>query len=180
MLGEHEDILELGGIAFDRRRGVLTSYDGGTIPLRPQSVLVLNALANRRGQPVSKDELISEVWGSVNVTDESLVQCIADIRRAIGDSEHKVIQTLPKVGYRLVAPTPAHAGKRTKSKLGYIGLAIAVLPVLAILAAVLSDVFSSPQTERKPSIAVLPFNILGDDTDQAYFCLLYTSDAAAE
>lgn len=169
MTDGHADIVDLGGVAFDRRRGVLAGGDGQSVPLRPQSVLVLNALASRQGQAASKDALISEVWGSVNVTDESLVQCISDIRRAIGDQEHKIIQTLPKVGYRLVPPTPPRAGTGVNLNLRYIGLAIAVLAILAVLVAILAGVFSSAQTERKPSIAVLPFNILGEDTDQAYF-----------
>ena len=169
MVDGHTDILSLGSVAFDRRRGVLVDGDGQTIPLRRQSALVLNALASRQGETASKDALISEVWGSVNVTDESLVQCIADIRRAIGDQAHTIIQTLPKVGYRLVPPVPPQAKSGIRLNLRHVSLALAVLPVLALIGAMLAGVFSSTPTVRKPSIAVLPFNILGEDADQTYF-----------
>ncbi len=169
MADDHAEILDLGGVVFDQRRGVLTNGDGQTIPLRPQSVQVLNALASRQGQAANKDDLISEVWGSVNVTDESLVQCIADIRRAIGDQGHTVIQTLPKVGYRLVPPIPLRARPNSGLNWRHIGIAIAVLPVLVILVAILTGAFSPNQTLRKPSIAVLPFSNLSDDVSQAYF-----------
>ena len=52
--------------------------------LRPQSAAVLRALAARRGETVSKDALHAAVWGDIAVTDDSLVQCIGDIRRALG------------------------------------------------------------------------------------------------
>ena len=56
------------------------------------------------------------------VTDDSLVQCIADIRRALGDDGHKVVETFPKRGYRLnvnppdaTAPTASgNAGSRNR------------------------------------------------------------------
>lgn len=46
---------------------------------------------------------MSEVWQDVFVTDSSLSQCIADIRRAIGDSDRQILQTVPKRGYILRA-----------------------------------------------------------------------------
>ncbi|WP_447413032.1 winged helix-turn-helix domain-containing protein, partial [Clostridium perfringens] len=72
------------------------------IPLRAQSMRVLQALAQRAGEVVSKDELFAAVWGDVHVTDDSLTQCVGEIRRSIGDSGHQVLRTVPKRGYRLV------------------------------------------------------------------------------
>ncbi|MEZ5449347.1 MAG: winged helix-turn-helix domain-containing protein [Thiolinea sp.] len=58
-------------------------------------------LAEHQGRVVSKDELFAEIWKEVTVTDDSLVQCIAEIRRVLHDSEHKILQTVPRKGYVL-------------------------------------------------------------------------------
>jgi DNA-binding winged helix-turn-helix (wHTH) protein len=42
--------------------------------------------------------LIEAVWRDVHVTDDSLVQCIRDIRRAIGDTEQKLLISVPRRG----------------------------------------------------------------------------------
>src|SRR3546814_18645995 len=44
------------------------------------------------------------VWHGTSVTDDSLVQCIHEIRRALKDERHDVLQTVPKRGYRIVLP----------------------------------------------------------------------------
>jgi hypothetical protein len=54
------------------------------------------------GRLVSKDELIAKVWDDVAVTEDSLTQCIADIRKAIGDEDRRVLRTVPRKGYILV------------------------------------------------------------------------------
>ena len=57
-------------------------------------------LAARRGEIVGKDELHAAVWGDIAVTEDSLVQCIGDIRRALG-AARDALQTVPRRGYRL-------------------------------------------------------------------------------
>ncbi|TNC73778.1 winged helix-turn-helix domain-containing protein [Rubellimicrobium roseum] len=96
--------MDLGGVVLDER-GNLRNAAGAPVPLRAQSLKVLLVLAGRPGQVVSKDEIFAAVWGAVHVTDDSLTQCVADIRRAIGDRGHRVVQTVPKRGYRLVPPS---------------------------------------------------------------------------
>lgn len=49
------------------------------------------------------------VWADIAVTESSLAQCVADIRRALGDEDRRVLQTQPKSGYRLVAPADVAA-----------------------------------------------------------------------
>ena len=63
----------------------LRSTTGEQVELRPRSLAVLRLLAENAGRLVHKNEIIAEVWGDVVVTDDSLTQCIADIRKAIGD-----------------------------------------------------------------------------------------------
>ena len=97
--------LSLGG---ERRRRRLwparpcATASGAAIPLRPQAFAVLRCLAERPGRLVSKDELMAAVWPGIAVTDDSLVQAVGDIRRAIGDEAHAVVRTVPRRGYRLV------------------------------------------------------------------------------
>jgi TolB-like protein len=55
------------------------------------------------GALVCKDEIIAKVWGDVVVTEDSLTQCIADIRKAIADEGHHVLRTVPRRGYLLAA-----------------------------------------------------------------------------
>ena len=50
------------------------------------------------------------VWGDVLVTEDSLTQCVADIRRAIGDEDRRVLRTVPRKGYLLV---PSQCGSAT-------------------------------------------------------------------
>ncbi|TIW90769.1 MAG: hypothetical protein E5V45_34740, partial [Mesorhizobium sp.] len=47
------------------------------------------------------DELMQAIWPGIAVTDDSLVQCIGDIRRALRDKNQMVLKVVPKRGYRL-------------------------------------------------------------------------------
>lgn len=80
----------------------LRSAAGEHVDLRPRSYAVLRLLAENAGRLVTKDEILEKVWGDVIVTDDSLTQCIADIRKAIGDDERRVLRTVPRRGYLLV------------------------------------------------------------------------------
>ena len=66
---------------------------------------VLVCLAEMQGEVISKEQLIGAVWPDTFVTDDVLTRCISELRRALQDDpkEPKVIQTIPKRGYRLVA-----------------------------------------------------------------------------
>ena len=107
----------------------LRSTTGELVELRPRSLAVLRLLAENAGRLVPKNEIISEVWGNVVVTDDSLTQCIANIRKAIGDREHRILRTVPRRGYLLVpsrrrAELPTHASAQS---------VIAVLPFTSLV-----------------------------------------------
>ena len=74
--------------------------------LQPKSMDVLLCLASSPNHIVERDELIEQVWGGRAVTDEPLTRCIHEIRRELSDTCDKptYIQTIPKRGYRLIAP----------------------------------------------------------------------------
>ena len=75
--------------------------DGTRVELRPKSAALLRALAVRPGTIVSKDELIEEVWRGLAVDDDGLVQCVGDIRRALGPAGREALRTHPRIGYSL-------------------------------------------------------------------------------
>jgi TolB-like protein len=76
--------------------------EGAHVELRPRSLAVLRLLAENAGRLVTKDDLIAKVWDDVAVTEDSLTQCIADIRKALGDEDRRVLRTVPRKGYVLV------------------------------------------------------------------------------
>jgi len=73
------------------------------IRLRPRSFDVLRYLAEHTGRIVSKEELFQAIWPGVSVTDDSLVQCIRDVRTALSDTPHRIIRTVPRRGYLFAA-----------------------------------------------------------------------------
>ncbi|MEM8597378.1 MAG: winged helix-turn-helix domain-containing protein [Pseudomonadota bacterium] len=76
---------------------------GGTKKtLSPRALGVLLALVESEGDVVSRNALLDRVWPDVIVSDESLSQAVAEIRRTLEDK--RVIETIPKRGYRLSAP----------------------------------------------------------------------------
>lgn len=83
--------------------------DGEEIRLEPRCMQVLVEIARRRGAVVSRETLESEVWRSMVVGPDSLTNAIIKLRRALGDDARaaRVIETIPKTGYRLLAPLRA-------------------------------------------------------------------------
>ena len=98
-------VLEVNGVEIDVAAGSLTR-DGEQLHLRARALQVLVYLIERRHRLVPRDELLSQFWGDAAVTDDAVAQCVADIRRVFGDSsrESRIIKTVPKLGFRFVAP----------------------------------------------------------------------------
>ncbi len=94
--------IALPGFWFDLEHGELRDDSDAPVTLRAQVLAVLGLLARKVDRVVTKDELMQAVWPGVVVTEDSLVQCIKDLRRALKDEARSIIQTLPKQGYRLV------------------------------------------------------------------------------
>lgn len=82
---------------------------GGTERIRPILMVLLVRLAASHGQPVSRETLVADVWPRRMVNDEVLSRAVAELRGALGDStrEPRYIETIPKVGYRLIASVSA-------------------------------------------------------------------------
>ena len=78
--------------------------DGKTWHLEPKVMQVLQHLASCPNEVLSKDRLLEAVWHNTFVGDDVLVRCISEIRYVFGDDpkSSRVIQTIPKGGYRLI------------------------------------------------------------------------------
>lgn len=135
-------------IHFDRFRFEPDStrlWDGsGEVKLTPKAAMLLGALIGRAGEPVSKDELFAHVWRGTVVSDDALVTCIQELRKALGDDakQPRFIETRHRRGYRFAAPLAASPT----------GISATSAPI------------------GQAAIAVLPFTDMSPGRDQDYFC----------
>lgn len=82
------------------------SRNGKPVALRPRSLECLIYLIEHRDRAVGRDELISAVWGRVDASDTVVAQTLLRARKALDDTgnQQAMIRTLPRFGYRWVAP----------------------------------------------------------------------------
>src|SRR3954453_21481481 len=106
---EKPGILQFGSFTIDLSRHVLRLGDRD-LALRPQSFDVLRHLAERAGTVVSKDQLIEAVWDRRPASDDSVMQCIKDVRQALGEGGHETIKTVSKRGYLFTAEITRTSG----------------------------------------------------------------------
>jgi len=80
--------------------------DHRTIHLEPKVMGVLVCLAQRSCEVVPEEQLVQAVWRDTFVTDDALIRCVSELRKAFGDNAGRptVIETIPKRGYRLLIP----------------------------------------------------------------------------
>ena len=169
------------------------SKDGIVLKLQGQPVQILEILLAKPGELVTRDELRQRLWASDTFVDfdHSLNTAIKKLRQALNDEADtpRYIQTLPKRGYRFIAPVEgsdvsfAHPSDPTPPSEQTIGqsarwrlisrpaLMVAVMAVTS-LTAVTTLLWRSSRTTAVPSrvmLAVLPFDNLGSDPSQDYF-----------
>ncbi|WP_432769111.1 MAG: protein kinase [Sphingopyxis sp.] len=77
---------------------------GAAVALEGKPLEVLHELLLRAGEVVTKDEILDAVWPGVIVVEGSLATAISKLRKALGDDADAILATVPRVGYRLVAP----------------------------------------------------------------------------
>ena len=94
---------QFGDVTLDVGRGCVLK-GGKEIKLRPKVFETLKYLVEHPGRLIAKQELIQAVWPDAFVTDDSLVQCTVELRRALQDRSHKFLKTVPRRGYVFHAP----------------------------------------------------------------------------
>jgi DNA-binding winged helix-turn-helix (wHTH) protein/TolB-like protein/Tfp pilus assembly protein PilF len=98
------EVYEFGDFRLDPKERLLLRQ-GSPVPLTPKDFETLLVLVQRSGRLVEKEELMKEVWSDAFVEEANLARHIWALRRVLGDDhEHRFIETIPKRGYRFVAP----------------------------------------------------------------------------
>src|ERR1700678_897395 len=110
----------------------IISRDAETQKLEPRTMRLLLCLADSAGEVVSVDRLLSEVWSGVVVGSASVYQAISQLRKLLGDvdPEPTYIATIPRKGYRLIAPVrlTVPAGETPPATVSELGAAAADSP----------------------------------------------------
>jgi transcriptional activator of cad operon len=174
------------------------SRDGETVRLEARAMLLLECLADRAGEVVSIDELLDRVWTGVIVSQDSVYQAVASLRRQLGDDSKQpvYIATVPRFGYRMVAKVTRlvqdgsatdKPGVESNKPRGFQSSNIpakwAVVAVLLLGAAIIttwtvlvrsrtaenSTASSVLASQNQKSIAVLPFLDLTDGMKEEEF-----------
>jgi DNA-binding winged helix-turn-helix (wHTH) protein/Tfp pilus assembly protein PilF/TolB-like protein len=182
-------VLRFAGFELDRQRSELRGPDGEAIKLRAKTLGMLTLFAANAGRVLSKQELMDAVWPNVHVGDDSLFQCIREIRTALGDDRRQLIRLVSSRGYLFEAevsvepattgpqpplPVPvspaepsATAEPATWSRMfGLRGpVAFTVLGLSAIFGLAIATIFGSGLIVRPgpPTIAVMPIAVANSD-----------------
>jgi len=154
------------------------------VALRPKTFELLRYLVENPDRLVTKEELLKAIWPNVTVTGQVLTHCVGEVREALGDGDQAIIKTVPRRGYRFVAPVRVAAGATAVPCPAY-------SPACADVPA--SPPYPPPQAGEgreggprsqspldRPSVAVLPFANLSGDPQQDYFSDGMTEDITTE
>ncbi|MEJ2344823.1 MAG: winged helix-turn-helix domain-containing protein [Gammaproteobacteria bacterium] len=182
--------------------------DGEVLRLEPKVAALLIRLTQRAGAMVTREELLTRVWPGVVVGDDSLTQVVIKLRKALGDDpKHpRYIQTIPKQGYRLIAPvslseTPGESAQEGPVRRGDHRPRLAAMLIVGIVVAAVAIVGYLTVAERPPegtatvgnagipghprpkapvTIAVLPFESLRAGADQDNLARGITADLVTD
>jgi TolB-like protein/DNA-binding winged helix-turn-helix (wHTH) protein/thioredoxin-like negative regulator of GroEL len=170
------------------------SRNGTAVHLEPKVMKVLVCLVQHAGESLSKEKLLQEVWPGTFVTDDALKRCILELRRVFQDDarEPRVIQTIAKRGYRLVAPVeltdevghvPVPSPSANDSREGVTGarkwraravtlggvVSLLILSTVLNLGGIRERLLGRSGIPTIRSLAVLPLQNLSADPAQEYF-----------
>jgi TolB-like protein/DNA-binding winged helix-turn-helix (wHTH) protein/Tfp pilus assembly protein PilF len=147
------------------------------IPLRRKTFEVLTYLVQRSGCLVTKNELIEAVWPDTAITDNSLAQCLLELRRALGDNDQQAIRTVARRGYVFAAPVTSPAIELPAAPKPPNIVRVETTPprrkwflaaFLVLAAGLVSLWYAVARPERPEKLAVLPFKALGAEEDGQY------------
>ncbi len=190
MAGEHQPRYAFGNFVVDVSDRRL-ECDGHPVPLTPKAFDTLVLLVENAGRLVEKDVFMSRVWPDTVVEDASLAQNISQLRKALheGLDATKYIETVPKRGYRFIAPVhsltapPENSQAEPPKSQALEGtrippahsfrlwaFAIAALLFLAGSLALITRPHRASASSEIRSIVVLPFENLSGNPTQEYLC----------
>ena len=165
------------------------------VKLEPKAMQVLVYLAENQGKVVSREALEATAWAGMIVGYDAVSGSIIKLRKALGDNSRnpQYIETVSKKGYRLIAPVstdsvdakPASEPTPKSSVIKESGNNFLVPGIgLLIISGMLLYLFAGTDTEQStgatstqaPSVVVMPFKNLSDDSQQEYFSDGITDD----
>lgn len=172
-------VVRFAGFELDRQRAELRHTDGTVTRLRPKTFDMLSLFVASPGRVLSKQELMEAVWPNVHVGEDSLFQCVKELRTALGDDQRRLIKLVSGQGYVFdVEVITAEAGlepdanrgppallPKSTPRLGLrpplaFGLAAAAI-VVGVAVTVLF--LAAPPKHLPTTIAVMPFTGTSDD-----------------
>ncbi len=175
------NLVHFGAFELDLRAGELRK-NGAKIKLQEQPLQVLGMLLERPGEVVTREELQRKLWSSDTFVDfeHSLNAAVKRLREALGDSADnpRFIETLPRHGYRFIAPIQAAAGLETQTKPQAAGLprwsflaagGLLLLLITAAFYVVWRPLNKRVLPEKGIMLAVLPFENVSGDPSQEFF-----------
>jgi len=188
-----EVVVRFAEFELDLRNGELRT-NGSSVRLQPQPAKILVLLVSRRGKTVTRDEIIEEVWGSDTFVDYEggLNFAIRQIRGALGDDAERplYVETVPKRGYRFVAPVVGYADvsapipeispgiSRERRRAFKVAVGAILLAASVLLTIPRSRHWLMGRASKQPvhSLAVLPFENLSGDASKDYFADGFTDE----
>jgi DNA-binding winged helix-turn-helix (wHTH) protein len=88
-----------GSFVLDLERGALLGPRGEELRLRPKSFELLTFMIENAGRLLSQEAIMEALWPDVFVTENSVAQCIREIRGALGSDGCRMLRTVPRRGY---------------------------------------------------------------------------------
>jgi Tol biopolymer transport system component/DNA-binding winged helix-turn-helix (wHTH) protein len=144
------------------------TFGATTLQVEPKVMRVLVCLAARPAEVVTKEELLEAVWDGVFVTEDVLVRAVRELRKLFGDDSEtpRVIETIRKRGYRLIAPIGVAARPAVAREEGRRRFALAVGALAAV--AVAAVMVARPRAvSRAPTRFVPVTTMVGNEYDPA-------------
>lgn len=170
-----ERVYFFSGFVLDPDRAELRGPDGALVRLRPKTFELLKLFASKNNRVLGKQELMEAVWPDVHVGEDSLFQCIREIRLALNDDERQMVKLVSGRGYIFsldVSTGPeADTKQPVQNRIGTRTLrrsliASAGLGVLALLLILYFQGFG-PFVPPRPVLELLPISAADDPASVA-------------
>ena len=129
------------GFILDLQRAALVTEKGESVPVRHQSFRLLCLFVENAGRLVGREAITQALWPRLTVSDDSITQCVGDLRRALRDESQTKIKTVLRRGYIFTPEVTSASSIPSTDQLALVG---------------------------RPSVAVLPFSNMSADPSQDY------------
>lgn len=163
-------MLQFAGFTLDFQRVELRGPGGNVVKLRPKTFTLLHVFAANPRRVLSKQELMTAVWPDVHVGEDSLFQCVREIRTALGDEDRQLLKSVPRRGYLFdvevlsfasdgiaaaaqqemhVEPLPAADARQKGDRRRFGALHYRVLVALAVICSAVGIAVATPMLARR-------------------------------